>query len=93
MLPSYLYARDQFVIKSIDASSRLIVIIATWALFFLVELSDRVGAHFWDNVPASRATEYSFFDGSNGLSRVEIFWAGIGAVHDGMTAVKSKWVV
>src|SRR5580704_13400984 len=32
------------------------------------------------------------FDLGDGLGRVEVFWAGLGAIHDGVAAVQAKRV-
>ncbi len=33
------------------------------------------------------------FDAGNSLARIQTFWAGLGAVHDSMTAIKGKSVI
>ena len=35
---------------------------------------------------------HHFLDLGDGFSRIESFWAGCCAVHDGMAAVEAEWI-
>src|SRR5579885_1581574 len=41
----------------------------------------------------SAAQHQQLFDLGDGLRRVQVFWAGAGAIHDGMAAVEPKRVL